>query len=107
MKTHLTLVWLWFGHVVNVIILYLLVMNYCIDALVFFCCMQYLNTNHTLYDAVRKAEQEKHLLTEEAQRAAHFLRVDFERGGIHLSAGMFFFFKLLISIAITVSIFFF
>lgn len=94
MKTHLTLVWLWFGHVVNVIILYLLVMNYCIDALVFFCCMQYLNTNHTLYDAVRKAEQEKHLLTEEAQRAAHFLRVDFERGGIHLSAGMFFFFFL-------------
>ncbi|KAF3964920.1 hypothetical protein CMV_010846 [Castanea mollissima] len=48
--------------------------------------LHYLNTNHTLYDAVRKAEQEKHLLTEEAQRAAHFLRVDFERGGIHLSA---------------------
>ncbi|KAK7854884.1 mitochondrial intermediate peptidase, partial [Quercus suber] len=48
--------------------------------------LHYLNTNHTLYDAVRKAEQENHLLTEEAQRAAHYLRVDFERGGIHLSA---------------------
>ena len=53
--------------------------------------MQYLNTNHTLYDAVRKAEQENHLLIEEAQRAAHYLRVDFERGGIHLSAGICFF----------------
>ena len=52
--------------------------------------MQYLNTNHTLYDAVRKAEQENHLLKEEAQRAAHYLCVDFERGGIHLSVGMFF-----------------
>ena len=69
-KTHLTLVQLWFGHVVNVIILCLLVMSYCIDTLVFFCCMQYLNTNHTLYDAVRKAEQENHLLTEEAQRVS-------------------------------------
>ncbi|KAB1208180.1 putative mitochondrial intermediate peptidase, mitochondrial [Morella rubra] len=48
--------------------------------------LHYLNTNHSLYDAIRKAEQEKHLLTEEAQRAAHYLRVDFERGGIHLSA---------------------
>ena len=52
--------------------------------------MQYLNTNHTLYDAVRKAEQENHLLMEEAQRVAHYLRVDFERGVIHLSVGMFF-----------------
>jgi len=52
--------------------------------------MQYLNTNHVLYDAVRKAEQEGNLLTDEAQRAARYLRVDFERGGIHLSAGMLF-----------------
>lgn len=52
--------------------------------------MQYLNTNHVLYDAVRKAEQEGNLLKDEAQRAARYLRVDFERGGIHLSAGMLF-----------------
>ncbi|KAL6131881.1 hypothetical protein ACLB2K_070254 [Fragaria x ananassa] len=48
--------------------------------------LHYLNTNHTLFDAVKKAEQESHLLTKEAQRAAHYLRVDFERGGIHLPA---------------------
>ncbi|XP_061997605.1 mitochondrial intermediate peptidase, mitochondrial [Rosa rugosa] len=48
--------------------------------------LHYLNTNHTLFDAVRKAEQEGHLLTKEAQRAAHYLRVDFKRGGIHLPA---------------------
>ncbi|PRQ59865.1 putative mitochondrial intermediate peptidase [Rosa chinensis] len=48
--------------------------------------LHYLNTNYTLFDAVRKAEQEGHLLTKEAQRAAHYLRVDFERGGIHLPA---------------------
>ncbi|KAK9995599.1 hypothetical protein SO802_020285, partial [Lithocarpus litseifolius] len=51
--------------------------------------LHYLNTNHTLYDAGRKAEQENHLLTEEAQRAAHYLRVDSERGGIHLSVDKF------------------
>ncbi|KAL0843971.1 hypothetical protein Bca101_017217 [Brassica carinata] len=43
-----------------------------------------LNTNHTLYAAVRKAEQDCNLLTEEASRTAHHLRMDFERGGIHL-----------------------
>ncbi|KAH0889176.1 hypothetical protein HID58_051605 [Brassica napus] len=43
-----------------------------------------LNTNHTLYAAVRKAEQDSNLLTEEASRTAHHLRMDFERGGIHL-----------------------
>ncbi|KAL5569985.1 hypothetical protein UlMin_026560 [Ulmus minor] len=47
--------------------------------------LHYLNTNHNLYDAVKKAELEGHLLTEEAQRAARYLRIDFERGGIHLS----------------------
>ncbi|EXB89501.1 Mitochondrial intermediate peptidase [Morus notabilis] len=46
--------------------------------------LHYLNTNHTLYDAVKKVERERHLLTEEAHRAACFLRADFERGGIHL-----------------------
>ncbi|XP_022941716.1 mitochondrial intermediate peptidase, mitochondrial isoform X1 [Cucurbita moschata] len=46
----------------------------------------FLNTNHTLYNAVKKAEREAHLLTREAHMAAHFLRVDFERAGIHLSA---------------------
>ncbi|CAH8383597.1 unnamed protein product [Eruca vesicaria subsp. sativa] len=43
-----------------------------------------LNTNHTLYAAVRKAERDSNLLTEEASRTAHHLRMDFERGGIHL-----------------------
>ncbi|KAJ4828412.1 Mitochondrial intermediate peptidase [Turnera subulata] len=47
--------------------------------------LHYLNTNHTLYAAVMKAEQEEHLLSKEAHRAAHHLRVDFEKGGIHLS----------------------
>ncbi|XP_038896956.1 mitochondrial intermediate peptidase, mitochondrial isoform X1 [Benincasa hispida] len=46
----------------------------------------FLNTNHTLYSAVKKAEHEAHLLTREAHMAAHYLRVDFERAGIHLSA---------------------
>lgn len=50
---------------------------------------QYLNTNHILYDAVKRAELESHLLTEEAQRAAHYLRADFERGGIHLCSGTY------------------
>ncbi|KAL6956411.1 Mitochondrial intermediate peptidase, partial [Sarracenia purpurea var. burkii] len=44
-----------------------------------------LNTNHTLYNAVMKAEKDGLLLNNEAQRAAHSLRVDFEKGGIHLS----------------------
>ncbi|GFZ15219.1 zincin-like metalloproteases family protein [Actinidia rufa] len=33
-----------------------------------------------------KSEKEGHFLSKEAQRAAHSLRVDFEKGGIHLSA---------------------
>ncbi|XP_038709223.1 mitochondrial intermediate peptidase, mitochondrial [Tripterygium wilfordii] len=48
--------------------------------------MHYLNTNNSLYDAVKKAEQDSHLLTVEARRAAHSLRIDFEKGGIHLCA---------------------
>uniref|UniRef100_A0A6N2NGG8 Peptidase M3A/M3B catalytic domain-containing protein n=1 Tax=Salix viminalis TaxID=40686 RepID=A0A6N2NGG8_SALVM len=44
----------------------------------------YLNTNHTLYAAVKRAEKDGHLLTKEAQRAANQLRIDFEKGGIHL-----------------------
>ncbi|KAI5346907.1 hypothetical protein L3X38_014786 [Prunus dulcis] len=48
--------------------------------------LHYLNTNHTLYNAVIKAEQEGNLLTDEAHRVAHYLRLDFERSGIHLSA---------------------
>lgn len=31
-----------------------------------------------------KAERDRHLLSTEAQRAAHYLRLDFEKGGIHL-----------------------
>ncbi|CAN6457624.1 unnamed protein product [Victoria cruziana] len=46
-----------------------------------------LNTNQSLYDAVVKAEKEGVLTTVEAQRAAHTLRTDFEKGGIHLCAG--------------------
>ncbi|CAA7393041.1 unnamed protein product [Spirodela intermedia] len=45
-----------------------------------------LNTNHTLYKAVMSAEQEAVFPTREAERMAHSLRVDFERGGIHLCA---------------------
>ncbi|MQM08365.1 hypothetical protein Taro_041221, partial [Colocasia esculenta] len=48
--------------------------------------IHFLNTNHTLYNAVIKAEQEASLPTGEAERMAHSLRVDFEKGGIHLSA---------------------
>ncbi|KAL6873710.1 hypothetical protein ACP4OV_013792 [Aristida adscensionis] len=47
--------------------------------------LQYLNTNTTLYNAVLKAEGESVPLTEEARRAATALRIDFEKGGIHLS----------------------
>ncbi|XP_022736713.1 mitochondrial intermediate peptidase, mitochondrial isoform X2 [Durio zibethinus] len=49
--------------------------------------LHFLNTNHTLYNAVKKAEQDGHLLTEEAHRAALHLRIDFEKGGIHLPSG--------------------
>ncbi|XP_058084642.1 mitochondrial intermediate peptidase, mitochondrial isoform X2 [Magnolia sinica] len=49
--------------------------------------LHFLNTNHDLYNAVIKAEREGLLQTKEAQRAAHTLRVDFEKGGIHLCAG--------------------
>ncbi|XWS61019.1 hypothetical protein CRYUN_Cryun07bG0089800 [Craigia yunnanensis] len=49
--------------------------------------LHFLNTNHTLYNAVKKAEQDGHLLTEEARRAALHLRIDFEKGGIHLPSG--------------------
>lgn len=55
----------------------------------FFADIQYLNTNHTLYSAVKKAEQDGHLLTKEALRAAHHLRIDFEKGGIHLPSGIY------------------
>ncbi|KAJ6294520.1 hypothetical protein OIU76_022571 [Salix suchowensis] len=46
--------------------------------------LHYLNTNHTLYAAVKRAEKDGNLLTKEAHRAANQLRVDFEKGGIHL-----------------------
>ncbi|XP_021977410.1 mitochondrial intermediate peptidase, mitochondrial [Helianthus annuus] len=48
--------------------------------------LHYLNTNLTLYDAVVKAEKDKTLTSEEAKRVARDLRVDFEKGGIHLCA---------------------
>ncbi|GMP24118.1 hypothetical protein CsSME_00001508 [Camellia sinensis var. sinensis] len=47
--------------------------------------LHYLNTNHTLYNAVIKADKDGIFLSKEAQRAAHSLRIDFEKGGIHLS----------------------
>ncbi|XP_021725771.1 probable mitochondrial intermediate peptidase, mitochondrial [Chenopodium quinoa] len=46
--------------------------------------LHYLNTNHCLYNAVTKAELEGNIPNSETQRAAHYLRVDFEKGGIHL-----------------------
>lgn len=51
--------------------------------------MQYLNTNHILYNAVTEVEKDRNLLSKEAKRAAHYLRVDFEKGGIHLAAGIY------------------
>ncbi|XP_024961820.1 mitochondrial intermediate peptidase, mitochondrial isoform X1 [Cynara cardunculus var. scolymus] len=48
--------------------------------------LHYLNTNLTLYDAVLKADQDPTLTSEEAKRVAHDLRIDFEKGGIHLCA---------------------
>lgn len=48
--------------------------------------LQRLNTNHSLYKAVMRVEQEAVFPTREAERMAHSLRVDFERGGIHLCA---------------------
>ncbi|XP_078174340.1 mitochondrial intermediate peptidase, mitochondrial-like [Carex rostrata] len=46
--------------------------------------LQELNTNTTLYNVVFKSEWDCVLHSEEARRAAHTLRVDFEKGGIHL-----------------------
>ncbi|KAI5411364.1 variant 2, Mitochondrial intermediate peptidase [Lathyrus oleraceus] len=46
--------------------------------------LHYLNTSHDIYDAVKKAELECHMLSEETQRGIKSLRVDMERGGIHL-----------------------
>ncbi|CAI9092072.1 OLC1v1027219C1 [Oldenlandia corymbosa var. corymbosa] len=48
--------------------------------------IHHLNTNNSLYKGVMKAEQDAHLLTEEAQRVAQYSRRDFEKGGIHLPA---------------------
>lgn len=50
--------------------------------------MQYLNSNPSLYLAVVKAETNHHMLTAEAARAANYLRIDLEKGGIHLSPGI-------------------
>ena len=46
-----------------------------------------MNTNSILYDAIAKVERSNTLTTEEAQRAAYTHRVEFERGGVHLSDG--------------------
>lgn len=43
-----------------------------------------LNSNTLLYDAILKVEQSDVLTTEEAKRAAQTLKMEFERGGIHL-----------------------
>ncbi|KAI3517585.1 hypothetical protein L1887_16800 [Cichorium endivia] len=48
--------------------------------------LHYLNTNLTLYNAVLKADKDQTLTSEEAKRVAHDLRIDFEKGGIHLSS---------------------
>ncbi|CAH9139735.1 unnamed protein product [Cuscuta epithymum] len=46
--------------------------------------LHYLNSNHSIYKAVLKAEKEGISLTNEGKRAARFLRNDLENGGIHL-----------------------
>ncbi|KAK9095424.1 hypothetical protein Scep_026893 [Stephania cephalantha] len=46
-----------------------------------------INTDHNLYNAVKRAQRDGNLDTDEAKRAANSLRVDFEKGGIHLSSG--------------------
>ncbi|KAG0502810.1 hypothetical protein HPP92_002882 [Vanilla planifolia] len=46
--------------------------------------MHHLNTNLSLYNAVLITEKEGSMQSEEAQRVAHSLRIDFEKGGIHL-----------------------
>lgn len=51
------------------------------------CSWQYLNSHQVLYKALVDVEQSNTLTTEEARRAAKTLRIDFERGGIHLSPG--------------------
>jgi hypothetical protein len=38
---------------------------------------------------VKRAEKDGHLLTKEAHRAANQLRIDFEKGGIHLPPGIY------------------
>ncbi|KAF9602838.1 hypothetical protein IFM89_031698 [Coptis chinensis] len=48
--------------------------------------LSFLNTNHNLYSALLRADESGLLQTDEAQRTAHFLRTDFEKGGIHLPA---------------------
>jgi hypothetical protein len=49
---------------------------------------QYLNSHPVLYKAVVGVEESPDILTtEEARRAAKTLRMDFERGGIHLPSG--------------------
>ncbi|KAL0299402.1 UNVERIFIED_CONTAM: Mitochondrial intermediate peptidase, mitochondrial [Sesamum radiatum] len=47
--------------------------------------LHYLNSNPSLYHAIVKAEQNNHMLTEEGRSAARHLRIDLEKGGIHLS----------------------
>ncbi|KAH6755680.1 Zincin-like metalloproteases family protein [Perilla frutescens var. hirtella] len=47
--------------------------------------LHYLNSNPSIYNAIIRAEQNHHLLTEEGLRAACHLRIDLEKGGIHLN----------------------
>ncbi|KAL6530223.1 hypothetical protein OROHE_014576 [Orobanche hederae] len=47
--------------------------------------VRFLNSNHSLYHAIIKAEKNHHILSDEAVRAARHLRSDMEKGGIHLS----------------------
>lgn len=65
--------------------------------------MQYLNSNTSLYQAIKYAEQNHHALTEEGLRAARFFRNDLEKGGIHLSSGKGPFFSL-VPVVLTIGI---
>ncbi|EPS66980.1 hypothetical protein M569_07793, partial [Genlisea aurea] len=47
--------------------------------------LNYLNSNSILYHAIVKAEKNPDMLSDEARRVARHLRIDLEKGGIHLS----------------------
>ena len=51
-----------------------------------------------------KAEREGKVLSKETQRAAHYLRVDFEKGGIHLCSGILYLSSYIIGVSIFIGL---